>query len=358
MFRIEMVPAKHGDCIFIEYGEAAKRSRILIDGGPTNAADDFKAHLDAMPVGAKDFELLVVSHVDTDHIEGIIRFLRSADAAARIHEIWFNGWNHLTDKLGGKQGEFLDALIEKAALDWNKTGFGGRAVRVADDGAPPMVKLKGGMELTILSPSKAKLQKLKKEWESVVKAAGWKPGDTGAALTALDKARGLGPLDQLGDWVKKYSDAKFEADTAAANGSSIAFLAEYGGASCLLLADAHMDVVVDSLKRVLADRHENRLKVDAIKLAHHGSRHNLNKDLLDLVRCKRFLVSTNGDKFGHPDVDSIARVVRYGGPNAEIYFNYAHTKKEYGKAEDMQTFVYKAVYPAGSAGGITIDLKN
>jgi len=117
-----------------------------------------------------------------------------------------------------------------------------------------------------------------------------------------------------------------------------------------------MDVVVESLKRLLAARHENRLKVGAVKVAHHGSRHNLNKELLQLVRCKRYLISTNGDKFEHPDVDSIARIVKYGGPDAEIYFNYAHTKKEYGNAQDMKARGYKAIYPASAAGGITLDL--
>ena len=33
MFTIEMLPAAHGDCLWIEYGSGQEVRRILIDGG-------------------------------------------------------------------------------------------------------------------------------------------------------------------------------------------------------------------------------------------------------------------------------------------------------------------------------------
>lgn len=54
-----------------------------------------------------------------------------------------------------------------------------------------------------------------------------------------------------------------------------------------------------------------RPTVDAIKLAHHGSRDNVNDELLDLVDARQVIVSTDGKFFfGHPDDEAIARVVR------------------------------------------------
>jgi beta-lactamase superfamily II metal-dependent hydrolase len=354
MFRIELLPAKHGDAILVEYGKGAKRSLFLIDGGPTNGTKEFKARLDKI---AGPLELLVVTHVDADHIEGIVRLLRSKVVKPDVTEVWFNGWDQMSDALGPVQGEYLSALIKQKNLPWNAAKpFKGKAVTVQDDAALPTADLPGGMRLTILSPNKAKLAKLRKVWEQVVEEAGLKPGVAKKALKKLEKARGLKPLDQLGDWVKKYCDTEFEPDDAEANGSSIAFLAEFDGKSCLFLGDAHADVVEKSLNRLCAERHESRLPVDAFKLPHHGSRHNLSKELLDLVKCRRYLFSTNGDKFGHPDVDSIAKVIRYGGSKPKLYFNYAHTKKKYGKAADMATHQYEAIYPSSSAGGITVDL--
>ena len=355
MFRIEILPAKHGDAIIVEYGKGQRHARILIDGGPTNAAKAFKSCLSSLPLVDREFELLVITHVDTDHIEGIIRLLRSKDVKPKVREVWFNGWKHLSDKLGPVQGEYLTGQIEMQKIPWN-TMLKGRAVMVPDTGKLQSVPLPGGMQLTILSPDSNKLEKLRKVWKKVVEEAGLVPGVSKKALTKLEKAKGLGPLDRLGDWVAKYAESSFTADDSEANGSSIAFLAEYDGASCLFLGDAHPDMIEDSLKRLIKERRETRLRVDAVKLSHHGSKNNLNPDILKLIRCTRYIVSTNGDKFGHPDIEAISRVIKYGGPSAEIYFNYPNTKKTFGSATEMKRFGYKSVYPKTGTEGIVIEL--
>ena len=40
MFRVELLPAHHGDCIWIEYGPAEATSHILIAGGTGPTWDD------------------------------------------------------------------------------------------------------------------------------------------------------------------------------------------------------------------------------------------------------------------------------------------------------------------------------
>jgi hypothetical protein len=39
-FRIELLPARQGDAIWIEYGNSSRTRRILIDAGPIDAYDD------------------------------------------------------------------------------------------------------------------------------------------------------------------------------------------------------------------------------------------------------------------------------------------------------------------------------
>ncbi|MFP5462716.1 MAG: hypothetical protein ACLGII_14300 [Gammaproteobacteria bacterium] len=36
-FRIEMLPALHGDCLVVEWGDERRTRRMLIDGGPIGA---------------------------------------------------------------------------------------------------------------------------------------------------------------------------------------------------------------------------------------------------------------------------------------------------------------------------------
>lgn len=117
--RIEMLPAKQGDALWIEYGTPDNTRRILIDGGPIGAYKALDEKLKQLPEGDKGVELLVISHVDTDHIEGIIRVLaaKRADWPLMPKDIWFNGWDHMVQSeiLGGREGEFLSALINRRA---------------------------------------------------------------------------------------------------------------------------------------------------------------------------------------------------------------------------------------------------
>ena len=118
-FRIEMLPARHGDALWIEYGTPARTRRILIDGGPLTAYADLSSRLQQLPPGDQGVELVVISHVDTDHIEGLIRLFAEPEADWPIapQEIWFNGWRHIEEAhtLGGREGEFLSALIHRRA---------------------------------------------------------------------------------------------------------------------------------------------------------------------------------------------------------------------------------------------------
>ncbi|MCB2188053.1 MAG: MBL fold metallo-hydrolase [Deltaproteobacteria bacterium] len=329
LFRVEMLPALHGDCLFVEYGNEDSPRRMLIDGGPIGAYDALEARLAALPAGKKRLELLVLSHVDTDHAEGLIRLLANQPLPVKIEEVWFNGWRHLEQAhglLGGKQGEFLSALLSRRLRpeQWN-TAFQGQAVVAPADAPLPEVTLAGGMKLTLLSPTPEGLDKMKKAWRAAM-SPGMAPGDLDAAWRALGKRKAylpgqglLGTTPQMDQLLEK----QLKVDDSQANASSIAFLAELGDKSCLFLADAHRDVIIASLQRLLAQRGLDRLPVSAVKVAHHGSAGNLNDELLGLVDSPRFLLSTNGDIFHHPDAEAVQRIIaRAVHQPPTLYFNY------------------------------------
>ncbi|MBP9118924.1 MAG: hypothetical protein KBF58_12715, partial [Methyloversatilis sp.] len=94
--RIEMLPALHGDCLLVEYGDARRTRRVLIDGGPIGAFGALQARFDALPPGNRRFELVVLSHVDTDHIDGLVKlFAQPVPWPFVVRDVWFNGWRHL-----------------------------------------------------------------------------------------------------------------------------------------------------------------------------------------------------------------------------------------------------------------------
>ena len=88
----------------------------------------------------------------------------------------------------------------------------------------------------------------------------------------------------------------YTRDRAPANGSSTAFVARYGRGSVLCAADAHAEVLEAALDRLGPGPHP----FTAVKLSHHGSKHNLSPGLLSRIRSKHWLVSTNGANFTTP----------------------------------------------------------
>jgi len=361
-FRVEMLPAKHGDALLIAYGKERTR-RILIDGGPLTAYPDVEARLKALPMGDQGVELLVITHVDTDHVEGIIRLLALPEARWPIdpQEVWFNGWRHLEEArdLGGREGEFMSALIHKRMFDrWN-TRFGGHAVRVQSD-AGDRFELADGMVLTMLSPDAQALEVLLEDWRD--SATDWEidPGDLDKAWDRLveetkfhpDSELTLGPDDLTGK-LRKLLKGK---DPSKANGSSIGFLAEYEGKSCMFLGDAHMGVVCHSLRR-LGTSAAQPLKLDAVKMSHHGSKHNITPEFFELVDAEHFLFSSNGDKFKHPNREAVEAVIQCARQKPTLWFNYRSDYTECWEAGSKGAGAkYRTQYPQAGEEGITIEI--
>ena len=324
-FRIEMLPALHGDALWIEYGEPDDLHRILIDGGPVTTYKALAQRLGLVPGNERFFELIVLTHVDGDHVEGLVRLFADKPLPFTVDKVMFNGWRQMERAhglLGALQGEFLSALlVNRVASAWDPDA---EPWVVRKTGALPVLDLPGGMKLTLLSPDAAKLDAMAKTWKKAVVKAGIKPGDLEAAWAALAKRKKFLPKKGLlgaAPDLDKLLQNQFKIDAAKANGSSIAFLAEYAGKSALLLGDAHPDVVAASIKRLLKARGQRRLKVGAVKVAHHGSKNNTNDELLALLDCPAYLISTNGAQFNHPDKACIARILKVGRPKS-LVFNY------------------------------------
>lgn len=391
MFRIEMLPAAHGDSLWIEYGSGRDVHRILIDGGPAHAYPALRQRILHLPAAERRFGLLVITHIDADHIEGIIRLLLDAEALdCHFDRIWFNGRDQINavpdpagEPLGGVQGELLGMLIadyeqRTGTKVWNQ-GFADSLAAI-DRKAPalPVVDLPGGCRLTLLSPDFDRLLELKDNWAKELKAAGVHSGNIAQLRERLAKSRSLRPLgdvlgaeddfdfeqpandetdidfaDTLGRGTgEPGADAPFGGDTSRANGSSIALLLEYPATKpevrFLLAGDAWASVLETSLAGLLAPG--ARLAIDGFKLAHHGSVANISESLLGRLKCSNYLVSTNGAIFGHPHARCVELLLKaHAGPGkARLHFNYLVASTEtWSKKADQTARGYLAFHPTG-----------
>ncbi len=346
--RIELLPAGVGDCVALECVEGKAVRRVLIDGGPPDTAAVVEKRFG---VNERDFELLVVSHIDSDHIGGVPGIL---EAGFRFADAWFNGFVHLPGpaQRSVRQGESLsEQLTGKkggAPLPWN-TAFDGGAVLRADDDpksgrcveAPPVIRLKWGLELTLLSPTPKRLKALRPGWHAYLQKL-----RAGKPSSQTPNAAYRRAANSPAAWAARKS----RRDAKAPNGSSIAFIAEYAGRSCLFAADAFATVLYPAL-HWLAEKRGKRLDLDVFKLPHHGAQGNVASELFDVVRARHYLVSTNGEQHGHPDDEAIARVVVFGGPDHQIWFNYDNERTgKWRKQAWIDTHGYTPRYPKGPPG--------
>lgn len=356
MYQIDMLPAAHGDCLWVTWGTAQDLHHMLIDGGPPGTGPALRRRVEqALQAagGRLHIDLLVVSHIDSDHIGGILSLLQALPAGVTFGDIWFNAYRHLTpsDTLGAVQGETLTALLAEKNLPHNRA-FGGEAVVVPPAGPLPEITLPGGMTLTLLSPTPDKLARLAPKWADEVRNAGLEPG-VPAASPSADL---LGKKDVWPPDLTALATSPFVGDGSAANGSSIAFIATFDGKSCLFAADAHADVLTASLKRLGAP-----LKLDAFKLPHHGAAANLSPELLACVDCDRFLISTNGDIYKHPDFAAVARILKRESktPPTLIFNRRSETTSVWEKLPELPDApAANLIFPTDDAGGAVIDLEN
>ena len=82
MLRIEMLPAAHGDCLWIEYGSGATVHRILIDGGPAHTYPALRERILHLPANARRFELDLSPWPTLLRIEANCRMLPAFQDAA------------------------------------------------------------------------------------------------------------------------------------------------------------------------------------------------------------------------------------------------------------------------------------
>jgi beta-lactamase superfamily II metal-dependent hydrolase len=366
MIRIELLPASFGDCILVEYGDPKSTRRILIDAGLASTfRKALKPRLRSIAEGeggAVPLELLVITHIDRDHICGILPLLRADPPLVVPNDVWFNGRHHLEDDaLGAKEGEILSDLLIKKKLPWN-TAFGPsstRAVVVPAHGEIPKKSLQGGATLTLLSPYRENLEALAAEWDDSLGHWDEEPEEmsTGGKEVAAERDDVLGkrlPLQSIDiDVVRDLADEPFVEDTKKPNGSSIAFLFEYDGKRVLFGADAHPTPVLRSLSRMSS----GPISLDAFKLSHHGSMNNLSPDLLAKVTCSHFLVSSDGSAYGHPHPETLAWVVTASPKRKTLCFNYVSPYTTvWDEEQTRKEFQYLVAYPRPGAAGYLLPL--
>lgn len=366
MLELTALPARQGDALWIRWGAEDAPHQMLVDMGTLSTGTLIRQRLDALPQAQRGFDLLVVTHVDSDHIGGVLTALAEAPPLPGLTfaDVWFNGFEHLSggttarrpelEPMGPAQGEKLSDWLRHQP--WNEA-FGRGPVQRKPGSPAPSVTLHDGLRLTVLGPTPQRLADFIPTWSAeVAKALAKGTLDPAIVAPGLEPMGSSQPplLMSLAD-LQQLADADNRRDTSAANGSSIALLLEYRGRTLLLAGDAFSSDLASAIAEVRPDR---RLHLDTFKLPHHGSKKNVHRELVQAVDCDLWLVSSDGTSHRHPDAEAIARVIRYSTQERPLLMfnvpstfngwwqraawrNRYHYDVDYGDAESGLTLAYE-----------------
>ena len=318
MSKIHFLPVYHGDCFVIECDKGDKSGVVVVDGGPSGGAKVLQPILEE--IGTPD--LLVLTHFDGDHIQGLIDYIEACQGilAVPAKEVWANCAGDVKVKNenfspimldSAKQGVELARLLNAMARTGKMTWRDDIAEGFIPDDCP-------FASIEVISPTE--------EMRGLAIGQQEEQAQKMPMAVAMDKKKMTRaddidiPLDILAQGKPAAPNKKNDVP----NASSIAFILRCDGLSILMLGDSFPQNV-EAYLRSKGYSEDNPLEVDFVKVAHHGSKHNTSNELLDIIKCNHYLISTNGKIYQHPDRDSIAHILchpkRDRNERVHLYFN-------------------------------------
>ena len=355
---VEIFPAGVGDSILLRCAVEGRAINILVDGGVRKTYEDqLRRRLLELRTQGERLDVLIVTHIDSDHIGGALSLLKAngrsaAPSVIAIGDIWHNGYRHLnlygrrptddekrrvlnqvhgipdTDSRTGdisfREGDTFARLIRAGGYSWNEAWGKGPIVAGGKASIAP------GLDVRILSPNLRNLEALAYHWRRGLQSMGvsFEAVNCAEFEDAFEKVAVLSdegspsPESSISASVgyEPPPASAFAEDTSLTNGSSIGFVVNCSGFRGLFLADSWPSVVAEEWEKL--PQEERGRQVDLVKIAHHGSQHNTSPAFLRLLAARHYIVSTDGTKHGHPDMAALLWIAASAPKGAALVFNY------------------------------------
>lgn len=359
IFSFDLRRARKGDCFLVHYGTPADPGLLVVDAGP---ADVYRPHLlprleairvarGLTPSEPLAIDTLMVSHVDDDHINGVLELTKSLVERQRnkkplpfkIRGLWHNAFEDLLGKGAEQLVSAVTTRFGPASLT-EDTGFDGL------DPATAKVLASIGQGVSLRRDASMLKLKVNPQFAGrpVCAAAGSQPIDMARELSLLV----AGPMQPELDKLRKEYDAFLRraaragatappvlasfTDTSIANLSSIVVLASAGGKRMLLTGDARGDKILAGLRLAGAMTQDRPLHVDLLKMPHHGSDRNMTRAFLEQVTADHYVFSGDGEH-GNPERETLdmLRLAR-GDADYAIHFTYPIDAIDAGRKADWE----------------------
>lgn len=373
--KIRVFHSGKGDCLLLTSSDGRN---ILVDGGHVTSRggiDNYSPNVAPFLGGMRDngekLDLLCVSHIDQDHIGGVLRMLNDefewrvfdfqdaegldVDEPANprppdIDEIWHNSFHEQVSKNRRAIGDAIAAAAPRSlalGLDPVSHGtnfFDGLATsmkesaqlsrRIGDSqlgialnetfnkklvqsrpGQQP--KNIGKFKITVIGPTGKQLIRLRKKWKK------WLQSESGKRQ--IRSIRGQAGADeellangQLNEFLAESIGPAIGSRSSVTeqNVASIVMFVEENNQNILLTGDARDDTIVEQLIESKISDKDGFVHLNVLKVQHHGSDNNFSKGFARRVTADHYIFCGNGEH-DNPDHRVVKQVIdsRLGGPS-------------------------------------------
>lgn len=352
--KITLFHSAEGDCLLLT---ADDDSRLLVDGGRSHTWRDHAApFMGKLRDQGGTLDAVCVSHIDRDHIEGILRMMddrvrwivhrhQIANGNAShpapespeppdVGAIWHNAFHEMVDDNEGRVSDLFAAmtrvlafhpdealqafgagrpdlaLSKKQAIQLSRRVGGaqlgiplnppaGGKLMMARAGEAPFQL--GGFTVRVLAPFEAELEALRDEWntwlednEHVLEEIRGQAGEDEEAI----EGAGLGAARaRLQLAAKELGD---RGEVTLPNLASLMLHVEADGKTTLLTGDGHQDELLEGLEMTGLVGEGAGLHVDVLKIPHHGSEFNMDETLFKRITADHYIINADG---GHDNPD-------------------------------------------------------
>jgi beta-lactamase superfamily II metal-dependent hydrolase len=349
MFKVHALQAAFGDSLILEFGTPSQKRFVLIDGGPDGVyAAVLRNQLAQIQTAGGRLERVILSHVDGDHIVGLLSLfseLRANQAPIAVDALWHNsfaktiddGPNNIASRIHTMLSNVAGAnMVMGATTDEINTIPQGNKLRqdalvlgipfndgvtgdlVSLDTSPGPLTW-GNLTVTVVGPTKVNLDNLKEDW-----------------LEWLETHEG--PLSTGDPFLAAM------ADQSKPNLSSIMLhVKDDTGKTALFTGDGRGDHLLQGLGQANLLSATGTLHVNLFKLPHHGSDRNVTKTFFKKVTADEYIASANG-KDGNPDYSTLSWLITAAkDQNRQITIHVTNSTKSTDDIQadfDPQTFGY------------------
>ena len=364
---VHFLPAMAGDCILIELEHP---DCIIIDCVYKKTYNtELRPLLLRLNAEGYRISLMIISHIDRDHIEGAVHFLREngdaeIPAIIPVDEIWINGFfntlfprlefkHREIDELSLEERKMLSDKLKSLKMSFPDEGYISAAqckalerlcvqngYRVNCSCPDRIVKRSAmrysevatnrisiaGCQIAILNPGEPQLEALSRELDrEMIRWFGRdykiQQSDEFTQLFELlmelyEEPTSSEPIMAMSANLKSWLGTSSLTPMNAVNRSSIVVEIIYHGRNMLFTGDGESADWVEFLAPIY----------DLIKISHHGST-KPNIKLLEKCKAKHLLVSTNGGAYDrYPENELLARMIFSG--TERLHFNYDIGQKQ------------------------------